>query len=724
MEIRENQFENLLENFYGRKSDGSREGENSADEGGSFLSAPDKEKFFSGDTNGDRYKRAIIADALLVYEFNLTKDRILGTPFQRVGNRIIELKKMLGLGDDCKYSEFIEAICWDMSENEKKEFLEKMNVYCLLDSFIMERYEIQFDSRRISYNGDFFWTRNTVILTKDEESGDIMGLVIVKNVTTDYRENEKKLYQLEVINALSKEYSNVFMLNLASGRIRVIRINEKEGSFFNENFSDGFYDDALNFYIGVSVYEEDRDMMHQAFSRKNIFRQLHYRESFNVNFRTKINDKISFMKLAVVRIGDINKSGNVLLGFMNVDNEIAHEMNRRKVLQEALSMAESANNAKTRFLSNMSHDIRTPLNAIIGFTSIAENHLDNPDLIREDLKRIKSSSTHLLSLINDVLDMSRIESGRMKIMLKPNSIEDIVYEVENVVKPQIDSKKLNYSLVKKGNLQRAVFCDKLRLSQVLINILGNAVKYTNEGGTIKFTVNEMPPITDGFSSYQFRIKDNGIGMSKEFQKKKFTPFERDENLQNYQIQGTGLGLAISKTLVEKMDGSIFLNSEEGVGTEFLLCFDFENSAEETVQKREEKKVDVAKFSGVRILLVEDNNLNREIARELLKNAGFVIDEAENGKIAVEKINSAEPDFYKAVLMDVMMPVMNGYDATKKIRSLPDEKKSAVPIVAMTANAFEEDKAQALEAGMSAFVSKPFNINDLLRVLSEIVGGEK
>lgn len=671
----------------------------------------------SGDTRTNQYKKAIAADAMILYEFNLSKDLIVGNPVQRMSDRIVQLKPAMGLPENCSYTDFIDALCWDLSDEEKKRFLEKMNVYCLLDSFIMEKYEIQFDSSRSTYNGESFWTRTTIILTKDENSGDIMGLAVVKNITSGYRQKEEKLYQLEIINALTIEYSNVFMINVMSGIIRIVRINDRISSFYNESLEGLPYDDVLDFYASVSVYEDDRDMIKRAFSRENVLKQLSKRESYYVNFRSYINNKISYMKLTVVRIGNIRETGNVLMGFMNVDTETEHEMKQRK----ALSMAELASHAKSRFLSNMSHDIRTPMNAIIGYTSLAEKHIGNPELIKSDLARIKTNSSYLLCLINDVLDMSRIESGKIKIKFTSNTIEDILAEVDSVIQPQLQSKKLNYSVLRHGNLSRKVFCDKLRLKQILINILGNSVKYTGENGSIKFTAAETPSVSDGYSSYQFRIKDNGIGMSEEFQKKVFNPFERDENIENFHVQGTGLGLSISKNLVEKMDGSIFLKSKKDVGTEFLICFDFENAPETESGKKEisasaEKTVDL---KGTRILLVEDNSLNRDIAKELLKSAGFIIDEAENGKIALEMLSASPDGYYKVVLMDVMMPVMDGYEASMKIREMKSNK-SSIPIVAMTANAFEEDKEQALKSGMDYFVSKPFDIKSLLSLLSEIL----
>ncbi|MDY5810918.1 MAG: response regulator [Treponema sp.] len=675
--------------------------------------------------SGDQYKRAIVSDAILVFEFNLTKNLLLGNPLQRFGERVVRLRHAFDLPKDCTYSKFLEAVTWDLADSEKEKFMANMDAAYLMDAFITGKYELWFDINKPNFEGESFWTRNTVILTQEKETGDILGLAVVKNITTSYKREEEKVYQLEIINALSIDYTNVFMVNLMTSRIRIVRMNDVAGSFYNDELGEQFYDDALEFYIDVSVYADDRDMMRMAFSRDNILRQLIKRETFYVNFRSNINNNIQYMKLKVVRIGDIKETGNFLLAFMNVDDEIEHEMKQKKLLQETLSMAESASRAKTMFLSNMSHDIRTPMNAIIGFTTLALNHINDAVMTKTYLEKIKSSSNHLLSLINDVLDMSRIESGKMKINRTVNSMENIIAEVDTVMQPQIQMRHIEYSLIKRGNLSRPVMVDGLRLNQILINLVGNAVKYTPEYGKVQFMITEMPAISDDLSSYQFRIKDNGIGMSKKFLEKLFLPFERDENKSIEKIQGTGLGLAVTKSLVDIMDGSIFVKSEEGKGSEFLVCFDFDNAKPNDIHVETKKQnvyeTDVIEsFKNVRLLLVEDNEFNREIAEELLKSVGFIIDCAEVGKQAVQMVNDSPADFYKVILMDVMMPVMNGYEATKKIRSLKDSGKANIPIIAMTANAFEEDKNQALECGMDKFISKPFDINDLLTKLKEML----
>lgn len=675
--------------------------------------------------SGDQYKRAIVSDAILVFEFNLTKNLLMGNPLQRFGERIVRLRHAFDLPEECSYDKFLDSVSWDLSDSEKEKFMANMDASYLMDAFITGKYELWFDINKPNFEGESFWTRNTVILTQEKDTGDILGLAVVKNITSNYKREEEKVYQLEIINALSIDYTNVFMVNLMTNRIRIVRMNDVAGAFYSDELGEQYYDDALEFYIDVSVYADDRDMMRMAFSRDNILRQLIKRETFYVNFRSNINNKLQYMKLKVVRIGDIKETGNFLLAFMNVDDEIEHEMKQKKLLQDTLSMAESASHAKTMFLSNMSHDIRTPMNAIIGFTTLALNHISEQAMVKTYLDKIKSSSNHLLSLINDVLDMSRIESGKMKINKTVSTVEKIVGDVDTVMQSQIQMKHLEYSLIKRGNLTRPVMMDGLRLNQILINIVGNAVKYTPEYGKVQFMITEMPLISDNTSSYQFRIKDNGIGMSKKFLEKIFTPFERDENKAIAKIQGTGLGLAITKSLVDIMEGSIFVKSEEGKGSEFLVCFDLENAKEGELSV-EEKKENVYEssvidsFKDVRILLVEDNELNREIATELLKSVGFILDEAENGSQAVQMVNDSPAGYYKVILMDVMMPVMNGYESTKKIRSLEDKAKANVPIIAMTANAFEEDKNQAIECGMDKFVSKPFDINDLLVKLKEMI----
>ena len=525
-------------------------------------------------------------------------------------------------------------------------------------------------------------------------------------------------------------------------------------------------------------------------------------------------------------------------------------------LQVAVEKAESANRAKSTFLSNMSHDIRTPMNAIIGFTTLALSNIDDTDRVKDYLAKTLASSNHLLSLINDVLDMSRIESGKIHLEEVEVNLSDVLHDLKTIVSGQIYAKQLELYMDAMDVTDEDVYCDKTRLNQILLNLLSNAIKFTPAGGTVSVRVRQLAGKVHGCGQYEFRIKDNGIGMSQEFAQKIFEPFERERTSTVSRIQGTGLGMAITKNIVDMMGGTIEVQTAQGKGTEFTVCVpmraqteqrpvekiteleglkalvvddDFNtcdsvtkmlvkvgmraewtlsgkeavlrarqsiemsdvyhayiidwrlpdmNGIEVTRQIRSlhddtpiiiltaydwsdieveakaagvtafcakpmfmsdlretlmsalgQKPADAvqrllpeknADFKGKHILLVEDNELNREIAQEILREYGFLVDSAENGAVAVEKVSTAAPGSYDLVLMDVQMPIMDGYTATRKIRALDDPARAKLPILAMTANAFDEDRRNALESGMNGFLSKPIVIDDLVQELRKIL----
>ena len=525
-------------------------------------------------------------------------------------------------------------------------------------------------------------------------------------------------------------------------------------------------------------------------------------------------------------------------------------------LQVAVEKAESANRAKNTFLSNMSHDIRTPMNAIIGFTTLALSNIDDTDRVKDYLGKTLASSNHLLSLINDVLDMSRIESGKIHLEEVEVNLSDVLHDLKTIVSGQIYAKQLELYMDVMDVTDEDVYCDKTRLNQILLNLLSNAIKFTPAGGTVSVRVRQLAGKVHGCGQYEFRIKDNGIGMSQEFAQKIFEPFERERTSTVSRIQGTGLGMAITKNIVDMMGGTIEVQTAQGKGTEFTVCVpmraqteqrpvekiteleglkalvvddDFNtcdsvtkmlvkvgmraewtlsgkeavlrarqsiemsdvyhayiidwrlpdmNGIEVTRQIRSlhddtpiiiltaydwsdieveakaagvtafcskpmfmsdlretlmsalgQKPADAvqrllpeknADFKGKHILLVEDNELNREIAQEILQEYGFLVDSAENGAVAVEKVSTAAPGSYDLVLMDVQMPIMDGYTATRKIRALDDPARAKLPILAMTANAFDEDRRNALESGMNGFLSKPIVIGDLVQELHKIL----
>ena len=404
----------------------------------------------------------------------------------------------------------------------------------------------------------------------------------------------------------------------------------------------------------------------------------------------------------------------VLMMLLLIQRTVSRIQENEK-LEAKVAAAEEANRAKTTFLSNMSHDIRTPLNAIVGFTALAKGEKVTAEQKNDYLKKIEQASNQLLDIVNDVLEMSRIESGRMELDPRPSNLTDCVREAGDLVSGQLKEKKIAFSVDCEAP-HPWVLCDTLRLNRALMNLLCNAAKFTGENGAVSLSLKEL-----GFDAntgtYEIRVKDTGIGMSPEFVDKLFTPFERERTSTVSKIQGTGLGMAITKNIVDLMGGDIEVRTQPGKGTEFIITFSLpiveaENRAAQTAELKS--------FDGLRVLLTEDNEINREIAVMVLRQAGFTVEAAENGQIAVEKVQSSAPGYYDLILMDIQMPVMDGYEAAKTIRSFSDRARASVPIIAMTANAFVEDIMKAEESGMNGHIAKPLDIKSMMKTISDVL----
>ena len=385
-------------------------------------------------------------------------------------------------------------------------------------------------------------------------------------------------------------------------------------------------------------------------------------------------------------------------------------------LEVRLSAAEEASKAKTFFLSNMSHDIRTPLNAIIGYTALANREGVTSEEKSEYIVKIDTASRQLLEIVNDVLDMSRIESGKFSLEPSCVNLEDCVQEAGDLVRTQLETKKITLS-VSCDVSHPWVLCDKVMLDRALMNLLCNAGKFTEENGSVSLRLQELDA-GDGTGRYEIRVRDTGIGMSQEFAERLFVPFERERTSTVSRIQGTGLGLAITKNIIDLMGGQITVQTEKGKGTEFtiVLSFPLAEPEKETTSDEENE----ISFEGKRALLVEDNMINMEIAQMLLDHEGFLIETAENGKTAVEMTAASKPGYYDVILMDIQMPVMDGYTATQAIRSLPDPALAGIPIIAMTANAFQEDVRKAEEVGMNGHIAKPLDIPNMKATLQRVL----
>lgn len=693
------------------------------------------------------------------------------------------------------------------------------------------------------------------------ENGELVCQRFLLDVTEQkQKEQSERRRQEALIHALSIDYNLVCFFDLETGEGHALRITGCPYGDLDEAFSGPLeLSQCMSRYIDNCVFPDDQDMMRETVSQDNLIQELSQRQIFYVNYRTNCKgaEDIRYFQMKVVRLDSESESGRVVLGFRSIDEETKLELEKTNLLKDALMQANRASRAKTVFLSNMSHDIRTPMNAIIGFTALAVSHIESRELVEGYLKKIMTSGNHLLSLINDVLDMSRIESGKLQLEEKPCSLPEILHGLRNIVLADVHAKQLELYMDTVDVVHENIVCDNLRLNQVLLNLLGNSIKYTGPGGMVSMRISEKPGAPEGFARYEFCIRDTGIGMSEEFVARIAEPFERERNSTTSGIQGTGLGMAITKNIVDMMNGTIDIKSKQNVGTEFTVCFTFKLDGDvpesqtipqlqncralvvdddfntcdsvtcmlqeiglraewtlsgkeavlrtrQAVMREDEYSVyiidwllpdmngievarrvrkeigekvpiivltaydwsdieDEARSAGVtafcskplflselrdclqsiiteredgrkaeekparrtgHILLAEDNELNQEIAVAILEEAGFTIDVAENGQAAVEKLESSQPGYYRLVLMDVQMPVMNGYEATREIRRLKDRKLAGIPILAMTANAFEEDRQEAIRSGMNGHIPKPINVDTLMEAMDSLLEEEE
>ncbi len=662
---------------------------------------------------------------------------------------------------------------------------------------------------------------------------------------SEEKETKMQLEQMDIVKALSRDFTEITRIDLEENTSVAYKLHGRMVDHDDRKARP--YDSTWARFIDLHVYSEDRDMLREAVSAASLRRALKDTDMVVIPFRALLDGGIHHSQVKFARAGKDTRQ--LIMGIRSAEVEFKAEEEKRKILQDALAAAEHANRAKTTFLNNMSHDIRTPMNAIIGFTTLAAAHIDNQKQVADYLGKISVSSEHLLSLINDVLDMSRIESGKVKIDEKDVHLPDVLHDLRTIIQANVHAKQLELFIDTVDVVHEDIICDKLRLNQILLNLISNAVKFTKPGGMLSIRVIEKAGASNGYARYEFRVKDSGIGMSKEFQKHIFEAFTREQTSTVSGIQGTGLGMAITKNIVEMMGGTITVESEVGKGSEFTVCLQFrvngnpahvelipalsglhalvadddfntcasvtrmlskigmraewttsgkeavlrtqlavENNDEfnayvidwimpdmngiETVRRiraiigdskpiiiltaydwteieeearaagvtafcskplfmselreallghietQKEPEALETVFDGKRILLAEDNELNQEIAATILEEKGFEVDVAEDGTIAVEKVNAAPAGWYDLILMDVQMPCMDGYEATRQIRSLQDSAKASIPIYAMTANAFEEDRQKALDAGLNGHIAKPIDIAKLMQVLKE------
>ncbi len=542
-------------------------------------------------------------------------------------------------------------------------------------------------------------------------------------------QQKKASEQSQMITAMASDYRCVYYVVLDTDEGICYRTDHPFDSALNvgEHFS---FSKAFKEYAEKFVTKEYREGFLNFIDPENIRKKL--ADELIITYRYLISrngiESYEMLRMAGVRHPedrDDHMVHAIGVGFTDIDREMRENMARGRALSDALASAEEANMAKTAFLSNMSHEIRTPMNAIIGLNNIALSDPEISDKTRGYLEKISTSAEHLMHIINDILDMSRIESGRMSVNHEEFSFLETLEHVNTIIGGQCREKGLHYEYGIKGEVDEFYIGDDMKLSQVLINILGNAVKFTPQGGTVKFTVEEVAKF-EGNSTLRFTIEDTGIGMSKEFLPKLFETFSQEDSTVTNRYGSSGLGMPITKNMVELMNGNIEVESEKGVGSKFAVTVTLEESTrtssnkEENSEKDEPSKEEHVDLKGLKVLLAEDMMINAEITMMILSLHEMEADHAENGKIALEKYLSAPEGYYDIILMDMRMPEMNGLEATKAIRKSGRKDSETIPIIALTANAFDEDVQRSLQAGLNAHLSKPVEPESLCEAIEDLI----
>lgn len=800
----------------------------------------------------EQYKNAVLADAIIVYEFNLTQNLISEEMWEVADGNRTDILGIVGMSVPADYDEFMKRWTQRQVAAEYQELFEiKTNRQYLLKHFEEGNTESSFEFRAVMGCGHEVYLRHTIIMAKEKETGDIIAYCNIKNIT-EHKLRELQMYQYEQLFVVTAAdvYKGILQVELDTRMAKKIMF--QDGRIVTEDI--GCWDDYLKTQISY-VHPGDADMVAQALDISAL-RALPLNAKNTISYKSAPKNQEEIYKSFFTNIYITEMGGKRYAVTVSIDDTdtVEKELRQTKLIEDALARAEAANRAKTTFLSNMSHDIRTPMNAIIGFTTLATTHAGNRELVQDYLGKIMTASNHLLNLINDILDMSRIESGKMQLEEVECSLSEIMHGLRNILQADMKAKRLNFYIDTVDVFNEHVICDKLRLNQVLLNLLGNAVKFTEPGGSISLRISQKPADMKTYGKYEFRVKDTGIGMSEEFLEHIFEAFERERTSTVSGIQGTGLGMPITKNIVEMMGGTITVKSKKGEGSEFIVelpmkklttdeveikveelqgvhalvvdddfntcdsvsnmliqigmraewtmsgreailrtrqaierndeyrayvidwlvpdmngieitrqirkeagadapiiiltAYDWADIEEEAKEagvtafcskplflsdlrrcllnilypKKQEKgeRFSSDKIKGQRLLLVDDIDLNREIACEILGAEGLVVEEAENGEIAIERLKEKGAGYYSLVLMDIQMPVMDGYTAAKAIRALEDKELAGIPIIAMTADAFEDDRKKALAAGMNAHVSKPIEVDKLFAVLEKIL----
>ncbi len=557
---------------------------------------------------------------------------------------------------------------------------------------------------------------------KEHRQHEVDAQTIIEQKNQELSYIRELVRRLEQIKGLASQYSLLYFVNLETletenyyldnidGNEMVKMIDDTSANYF-EAYQKGVLEFAHPDYV--------EEMMQYA-DPSYVMGLLSIKPRHEFRFRRKARNGYQWFECSLIRLDKDEYPRSIAIGYANIDDRVQRETEQNRVLTGALEAAEAANRAKTEFLFNMSHDIRTPMNAILGYADIALRHSDEAERVRDSLKKIRSSGGHLLNLINDILEMSRIESGKLEIAENPIDIREVIKGVNQMSQTLAIAKEIEFTTIVGEIRNPYVMADELHGNELIINLISNAIKYTPEGGKVEWRAEQISDEKDGRVTFRFAVRDNGIGMSEDFQRHLFESFSRENTATVSKQEGSGLGLSIVKRIIDMMGGTIQVESAQGQGSSFTLEIPLKvmdaELQKQFIAERERNMVTQTDKAlvGRRVLLVEDNEMNREIVTEILQDSGITTEIAEDGAVALRMVTEKGMDYYDFILMDIQMPVMDGYEATRRIRLLPDGDR--VPIIALSANAFKEDIDKSLDAGMNAHVAKPIDVPQLLETM--------
>lgn len=564
-------------------------------------------------------------------------------------------------------------------------------------------------------DGDIRWVEDYGHYVRTDTFGSIFYVFITDATEKIKKRSQEHLQRLEVIEGLSINYESILYLDLDANTILPYRLSKRISRQFETKLQERKYDWFVDDYTDSWVHPEDREKIKTILEPDYIRTRLSENRTYYENYRCVQNGEIKYLQLRLVDVCNSGRISQVVMGTRDIEEEIAREMRQKTLLEQTLKDAKLAYIAKNTFLSNMSHDMRTPLNALFGYIELAKKNKADGAALDKYLDNANAAGRQLLELVDRVLEISYLESKDFQLNEALCDLRQIATEIRDEILPSADGKEISVSLEFRDAVHTSVYADGDKLKQILLHLAGNAVKYTCNGGKISLIVEEKSSSSE-YATFRFIMRDNGIGIAKASLEKIFEPFERESNSTQSGVFGSGLGLTIAKHIIDTMGGSITAESEVGVGSTFTVTLSFCLSDKREAEADTERAAEYLK--GKKILLVEDNEINLEIETEMLQDLELIVDPAENGKIAVERVKASKPGDYLFVLMDIQMPVMDGIRATEEIRRLDNPQLAEIPIIALSANAFESDKRLSVKTGMDAHLTKPIDIPLLLKTVAK------